>query len=108
MTDKDMEQISPENLPTILNQRRVVYVSKAADISDAVIAALDAKYKAGGGAGVGPGAPAPTGITGGTPGQGSTGPGTANADTAGANLRGQSQPTGQQPGQGPPQRRPNR
>src|SRR4051794_30149372 len=32
MTDKDLEQIPPENLPTILNQRRVIYTSKAADI----------------------------------------------------------------------------
>lgn len=88
MTDKELEQIQGDNLPSILNQRRVIYASKNADISDAIIASLDAKYKAGGGAGS-------VGITGGTQGADA-------AKTAGANVRGNEN----QGGQASPQRRP--
>ena len=86
MTDKELEQIPPEQLPTILNQRRVIYASKAADISDSVIALLDSKYKQGGAIGAGGGGGGPVG----------------NAGPAGAELRGAPAAAQQQP-----QRRPN-
>jgi hypothetical protein len=42
-----------EQLGAILNQRRVIYASKSADISEPIIALLDGQYKAGGGGAVG-------------------------------------------------------
>lgn len=86
LTDEEMEKIPVDQVGALLDRRRVIYASKAVDVSDAIIASLDAKYKAGGGA-------APAGI-----GQGQ-GPGN-DANTAGANLRGNDVPAA------PPQRRP--
>ena len=48
MSDKELEQVPADQLGAILNQRRVIYASKAADISDPIIALLDGQYKAGG------------------------------------------------------------
>ena len=90
ITDEELEKVQVDQIGAIIDRRRVIYASKNADISDAIIASLDAKYRAGGGGG------APAGI-----GQGGGAPN--NANTAGANLRG-----GDQPGQPAPQRRPNR
>jgi Skp family chaperone for outer membrane proteins len=50
MSDKELEQVPGEQLGAILNQRRVIYASKAADISEPIIALLDGQYKTGGGA----------------------------------------------------------
>lgn len=73
LTDEELEKIPAEQIGAVMDRRRVIYASKNADISEAIIASLDAKYKAGGGQNpVGQGAP-------GAPG--------AGADTAGANLR---------------------
>jgi len=49
LTDDELEKVPPEQVGPIMDRRRVIYASKSADISDAIIAALDAKYKAGGG-----------------------------------------------------------
>ena len=87
VTDEELEKVPAEQIGALIDRRRVIYASKNADISDAIIASLDAKYKAGGGAG-----PAATGI--------GQGPGN-DANTAGANLRGGNE---QPPAQ--PQRRP--
>jgi Skp family chaperone for outer membrane proteins len=54
-----LDQISIEQLRGALNSKRVMFTSDAANISTAVIAALDAKYKAGGGGGIATPAPAP-------------------------------------------------
>lgn len=73
LTDQELEKIPAEQIGAIMDRRRVIYASKNADISDAIIAALDAKYKAGGG------------------GQGPIGQGPAGnnaASPAGAALRG--------------------
>jgi Skp family chaperone for outer membrane proteins len=59
-----LEGISIEQLRAVLNSRRVLYASDAANISTAVIAALDAKYKAGGGGPAAAPAPAPAAPTG--------------------------------------------
>jgi Skp family chaperone for outer membrane proteins len=83
LTDEDLEKNPADKISAAIDQRRVVYASKNIDISDAIIAALDAKYKAAGGAGA---APAPVGI-----GQGNN---ATNANTAGATLRGNEQPEG--------------
>lgn len=73
LTDEELEKIPAEQIGAVMDRRRVIYASKNADVSDAIIASLDAKYKAGGGQNrVGQGAP-------GIPG--------ADAGTAGANLR---------------------
>ena len=87
MTDKELEAIPGEQLVSILNQRRVIHASKSADISDAIIASLDARFKAGGGGGA-----AGAGNAGGDAG--------ANVGTAGAVLPGQDR------GGTQPQRRP--
>ena len=55
--DKEMASVPFEQMATLMNQRRVLYASKTADISDEVIALMDTQYKgapaanAGGGAG---------------------------------------------------------
>ena len=79
LTDEEMEKVPVDQVGALLDRRRVIYASKAVDISDAIIASLDARYKAGGGA-----APA-VGIG---QGQGND----ADANTAGGNLRGSDQP----------------
>jgi Skp family chaperone for outer membrane proteins len=86
VTDAELEKVPPDQIGALMDRRRIIYSSKYADISDAVIAALDAKYKAGGGQGpVGqtPGGTSPliTNATGGGNAQPDAGP-------AGANLRG--------------------
>ena len=57
---ENLGQISVDQLRAILNGRNVLFSSEKVDVTQAVIAELDAKYKAGGG---GPPAPA----AGGTP-----------------------------------------
>ena len=95
LSDEELEKIPPEQIGAIMDRRRVIYTSKNVDISDAIIASLDAKYKAGGGGGGGAGAV----------GQGGprldAGP---DANAAGANLRGNE---GAGAPAGNPQRRPN-
>ena len=100
-SDKEVAAMSLKDLQIFLNTRRILYSSKQADISDAIIARLDSKFRAeGGGAAVGAavggaGAPIPT-I--GAVGTGAAGP-TDAARQAGAEAG---------PGAGPgPQRRPN-
>jgi Skp family chaperone for outer membrane proteins len=83
VSDEELEKIPVEQIGALIDRRRVIYASKNADISDAIIASLDAKYKAGGGT-----APAATGIG---QGQGN------DANTANANLRGNEQPAAQPP-----------
>jgi Skp family chaperone for outer membrane proteins len=90
VTDEELEKIPAEQIGALIDRRRVIYASKNADISDAIIASLDARYKAGGGAAAAP-------ALGVGQNQGSD---AGNANTAGANLRGNEQPASQ------PQRRP--
>jgi Skp family chaperone for outer membrane proteins len=54
-----LEGVTIEQLRGVLNSKRVLYSSDAANISNAVIASLDAKYKAGGGGPAAAPAPAP-------------------------------------------------
>ena len=99
LTDEELDKVPAEQIGAVLDRRRVIYASKNADISDAIIASLDAKYKAGGG-GQGPVGQGPIGQT----------PAGANAAApAGANLRGNDAGnTGPgNPAPGNPQRRPN-
>ena len=49
LSDEELEKIPAERIGEVMDRRRVIYASKNADISDAIIASLDAKYKAGGG-----------------------------------------------------------
>jgi Skp family chaperone for outer membrane proteins len=77
MSDKELEQVPGEQLGAILNQRRVIFASKAADISDPIIALLDGQYKAGG--------------AGGTAGGNNAAPATAGSRTQGGPR--QQQPT---------------
>jgi Skp family chaperone for outer membrane proteins len=86
ITDEELEKVPAEQVGALVDRRRVIYASKNADISDAIIASLDAKYKAGGGA-----APAPAAAIGQNQGNDA-----GNANTAGANLRGNEQPAPQQ------------
>jgi len=86
LSDAELEKIPTDQIGVVMDRRRIIYASKYADISDAIIASLDAKYKAGGGQG--PVGQAPANGTsplisnaGGGSGQGDAGP-------AGANLRG--------------------
>lgn len=84
VTDEELEKVPAEQIGALIDRRRVIYASKNADISDAIIASLDAKYKAGGGA------PPAVGVGQNPPGD------TGNANTAGANIRGSEQPAAQQ------------
>ena len=79
LTDDELEKIPAEQIGSVIDRRRVIFASKNADISDAIIASLDAKYKAGGGGQgpVGQGQPAPAGN---------------DASAAGAPLRGNPAP----------------
>jgi Skp family chaperone for outer membrane proteins len=45
---KNAQDMTPENVQAMINQRNMLYVSPQVDITDAVTAALDAKFKAGG------------------------------------------------------------
>ena len=61
-SEKELNGMNLDQLRAFLSQRRVLHASKQADISDAVIALLDSKYRAEGGvgaAGGGQGAPIP-------------------------------------------------
>ena len=78
VSDEELEKIPAEQISAVMDRRRVIYASKNADISDAIIASLDAKYKAGGGA-QGPIGQGPLANPNGQ---------AADAGTAGANLRG--------------------
>ena len=62
--DKEMAAVPYDQMANLMNSRRVLYTSKAADISDEIIALMDTQYKmnAGGGA------------VGANPGQGQGGP----------------------------------
>jgi Skp family chaperone for outer membrane proteins len=85
VTDAELEKIPTDQIGAVMDRRRIIYASKYADISDAIIASLDAKYKAGGGQGpIGqaPGGTSPliSNATGGAP--------QPDAGPAGANLRG--------------------
>jgi Skp family chaperone for outer membrane proteins len=88
LTDAELEKLPVDQLAAVMDRRRIVYASKYADISDAIIAALDAKYKAGGGGqgavGQAPGGTAPL-ITNATGAPGNT---QGDAGPAGSNLRG--------------------
>lgn len=63
LSEKEFAQVPLEQLGAVLNQRRVLYAGKTNDISQAVIALLDSKYRGdgavgaarGGGAGAGTG-----------------------------------------------------
>lgn len=55
---ESLEGITIEQLRGVLNSRHVLYASDAADITSAVIALLDARYKSGGGAATPAAAPA--------------------------------------------------
>jgi Skp family chaperone for outer membrane proteins len=44
---KNSQDLTPENISTLINQRNLLYVSPQIDITDAVTAALDAKFKGG-------------------------------------------------------------
>ena len=64
LTEKEFAQMSLEQVGPVLNQRRVLYAGKSNDISQAIIALLDGKYRAegsigaaGGNGGGGPAAP---------------------------------------------------
>ena len=43
--DKEMAQVPYEQMATLMNQRRVLFSSKAADISDEILALMDTQYK---------------------------------------------------------------
>ena len=43
----NLDQINVDQVRLLINQRNVLYSTPAVDVSDAVIAAMDAKYKAG-------------------------------------------------------------
>jgi Skp family chaperone for outer membrane proteins len=43
---KNLQDLTPENISTLINQHNLLYVSPTVDITDTVTAALDAKYKA--------------------------------------------------------------
>jgi Skp family chaperone for outer membrane proteins len=85
LSDAELEKIPTDQIGAVMDRRRIIYSSKYADISDAIIASLDAKYKAGGGQGpVGqaPSSTSPliTNANGGAP--------QPDAGPAGANIRG--------------------
>ena len=90
-SDKELAAMSLKDMQVFLNQRRILFSSKQADISDAIIARLDSKYRAEGSGAVGAavggaGAPIPSlGAAGGNTGvaPGAVGP-TDNARQAGA------------------------
>lgn len=63
--DKEMAAVPYEQMANLMNSRRVLYTSKAADISDAIIALMDTQYKMNAGGG---------GAVGGNPGPGQGGP----------------------------------
>jgi Skp family chaperone for outer membrane proteins len=71
LSEKDFAQVPLEQLGAVLNQRRVLYAGKTNDISQAIIALLDSKYRGegavggAGGAGGGGGSPAATSGAGG-------------------------------------------
>jgi Skp family chaperone for outer membrane proteins len=46
---QNLDQVTPEALGALMSSRNVLYASPKMDISDAVIALLDSKYKRGGG-----------------------------------------------------------
>ena len=108
-TDKQLTAMSVDQLRDFLNQRRVLFSSKQADISDAIIARLDSKYRAeGGGATLGAlsgdGAPAiPSAAA--AAGGGGTGAGAGPNPNTGATTE-NARPAASGAGQGT-QRRPN-
>ena len=100
ISDKDLAQIQLKDVGAVLNQRRVVYASKSTDISQAIIALLDSKYRGEGAVGAVGGAGAPAGNVTAPPGGGNAATGPAEARPAAAG--------GQQGGQGAPRRPTNR
>jgi hypothetical protein len=45
LSDAELEKIPTDQIGVVMDRRRIIYASKYADISDAIIASLDAKYK---------------------------------------------------------------
>jgi Skp family chaperone for outer membrane proteins len=91
-TEKALAAMNVDQLREFLNQRRVLYASKQADVSDQIIALLDTKYRQeGGGAagavgaasGAGTGAAIPSIGAAGTPTQPAPGAGNARPATDG-------------------------
>ena len=82
LSDDELDTIPADRIGQVMDRRRVIYASKNADISDAIIAALDARYKAGGGQGGGGQGPVGQGPGGNAP----------NANPAGAAFRGNEGP----------------
>jgi Skp family chaperone for outer membrane proteins len=78
LTDKDMAGLSFDQLGAFMNQRRVLYASQKVDISQAVLARVDAAYKAN------PAAGASSGPAGGDAATGSPRLSQPNASTPGA------------------------
>ena len=103
ISDKDLAQIQLKDVGAVLNQRRVVYASKSTDISQAIIALLDSKYRGEGAVGAVGGGGAPAGNVTTAPAGVNTGAATTEARPAG-----DSRPAGQQGGQGAPRRPTNR
>lgn len=87
----DLEQVKYDDLRRIINQRTLLYASAKADISDEVLALLDAKYKAAGG-GAARGAGAPGGVPEPAGARSGAGTGGVNAAPAGAGAPRRQQP----------------
>ena len=100
LSEKEFAQVPLEQLGAVLNQRRVLYAGKSNDISQAVIALLDSKYRGEGAVGAAGGGPA-----------GAGGGGVGNGANAGAGDARPAADGGGRPAQpeagGPIQRRPN-
>lgn len=58
---ENLAQVNVDQLRAILNGRNIMYLNPKIDVSNDIIAALDAKYRAGGGASTAAPAPAPAG-----------------------------------------------
>ena len=102
LTEKEFAQVPLEQLGPLLNQRRVVYAGKQSDISQAVIALLDSKYRGDGAVGAATG--------GGTGGQnaatGQPGAGQGPIGNAPVGSGAGARPAGGEVRQPPPARRP--
>lgn len=103
---EDLDRVKAEELNAIMRQRDVLYTSPRTDITDQVLALLDAKYKAAGGANQvgatfgGPVGGSPAGGQGPVPSAGAATPAGARTGGAGAQAIPQA-PQQQQPQQAP-------
>jgi hypothetical protein len=65
LSEKQWAQVPPEQVESVIAQRRVLFSGKSLDVSDAIIALLDSKYRGrpapGPAGGAAPGAGAPAG-----------------------------------------------